>query len=682
MWVQMAFGQDAGVPTAIPTTVVTANSNEEFGAASTVRRSSIDAQLARSAPDALKFEPGVSVQQTSHGQASVFLRGLTGQQTVLMFDSIRLNTSTWRQGPNQYFFTVDNNSIESFDIYRGGASTRFGSDALGGVIVGNPVEQMTTPLPQWKGQLALKGTTADKELGAKGRISFSNSSLGFTGGMSGRVVSLLESSGPLPNVSVPRFLNDNRTQRGTGFKELTGDARLVIPLNAHLQALAAVYAYRQFDAPRTDRCPAPQAADDECLTIEEQFRTLSYVGLDGAFETVKFKTRISWQRQHEARKNVRPQSFVENFERDTVDTVGFHFSSQVQRNEFFKISIGTDAYVDSIDSAAFVSLADLNVVRKKSRGQYVAHSSAFTGGVFSDIGFNLNKKWSLATGARVGWAAAYSPGDSASDSLPLNASWPTWAAHALVAFAPISEIKMYVSADRSFRAPNLDDLTSRQQTGPGFQFENAMLIPETSTAFEIGFKFVSPRVQLNISGFQMILENTVSKSYREVSQCPPSDVSCLSSRFRLSLVNSPGLSSIRGVEFMAKLQIIEGLSARITGAYTFGNDAQQLPLSRIPPGNVTAELKWMPWKILSTSLIARGALEQNRLALTDTSDARIPLGGTAGYLVLDARASLKLFSKTQVYVVFENIFDSPYRIHGSSINGAGRGLLISVNQEI
>jgi len=36
------------------------------------------------------------VQQTAHAQASAYLRGLTGQQTVLVFDGVRLNTSTWR----------------------------------------------------------------------------------------------------------------------------------------------------------------------------------------------------------------------------------------------------------------------------------------------------------------------------------------------------------------------------------------------------------------------------------------------------------------------------------------------------------------------------------------------------------------------------------------------------------
>ena len=100
----------------------------------TVTREDLDRRQVRSSPDALRYEAGVFVQQTAHGQGSAFIRGLTGQQTLLLFDGIRLNNSTYRQGPNQYFFTLDSQTIQSIQVLRGGGSTRGGSDALGGVV--------------------------------------------------------------------------------------------------------------------------------------------------------------------------------------------------------------------------------------------------------------------------------------------------------------------------------------------------------------------------------------------------------------------------------------------------------------------------------------------------------------------------------------------------------------------
>ncbi|MCC7539780.1 MAG: TonB-dependent receptor plug domain-containing protein, partial [Deltaproteobacteria bacterium] len=112
---------------------------------SRVERSDLDERLSRSSPDALHYEPGVYVQQTAHGQGSAYIRGLTGQQTVIVFDDIRTNTSLYRQGPNQYFFTIDAATLDAIEVLRGSASVFYGSDALGGVLLAHPVEARRDP---------------------------------------------------------------------------------------------------------------------------------------------------------------------------------------------------------------------------------------------------------------------------------------------------------------------------------------------------------------------------------------------------------------------------------------------------------------------------------------------------------------------------------------------------------
>ncbi|MCK6693986.1 MAG: Plug domain-containing protein, partial [Thermoanaerobaculia bacterium] len=120
----------------------------------TIRR-----QQYRTAPEALQATPGVFVQKTNHGGGSPFLRGLTGNQTLLLIDGIRLSNATFRYGPNQYFNTLDVFSIERFEVLRGSGSVQYGSDALGGAIQAFSREAALQDKPRWRSEALWRGAT-------------------------------------------------------------------------------------------------------------------------------------------------------------------------------------------------------------------------------------------------------------------------------------------------------------------------------------------------------------------------------------------------------------------------------------------------------------------------------------------------------------------------------------------
>jgi iron complex outermembrane receptor protein/hemoglobin/transferrin/lactoferrin receptor protein len=303
---------------------------DEERATSSVSRRDIDRRLPRSAPDALRYEPGVFVQQSAHGQGSAFIRGLTGQQTLLLFDGIRMNNSTYRQGPNQYFFTLDPHTVRSIEVLRGGGSTRWGSDALGGVIDAHPIE----PSLVRRGfgvepKLSAKAATADSDRGGRFQTDASWATplgvdVGFVGGLGARRVGLLKGPPVLnPDATtdighlpwVPRYEEYDptlpfaeqptlRTQLGTGFDELTGDGRFVLRLSPEQRLTLAGYLYREYNAPRTDQCPPPTAPFDQCLTYAQQFRHLAYAAWDARLGRMVDEVRatFSWQQQHERRR--------------------------------------------------------------------------------------------------------------------------------------------------------------------------------------------------------------------------------------------------------------------------------------------------------------------------------------------------------------------------------------------
>ena len=217
-------------------------------ASSRVERQDIEERLPRSAPDALRYEPGVYVQQSAHGQGSPYIRGRTGQQTVVLFDGIRLNTSTWRQGPNQYFFTVDSAAVRSIEVTRGGASTLFGSDAIAGVIEARPLEptaRSRTPrawLPAGARICGWPRPTASAAVGR--RLDAAGSVRGWPcwQGWAHRRVGALRGGGAVRSPAtgeipmVPALEADGATQLGTGWDELTADARLSYQLAAGIAA--------------------------------------------------------------------------------------------------------------------------------------------------------------------------------------------------------------------------------------------------------------------------------------------------------------------------------------------------------------------------------------------------------------------------------------------------------------
>jgi len=104
------------------------------GAISVITQEEIRRRSLGTATDLLNEEPGIQVQKTTSGHGSPIIRGLTGYQTLILVDGVRLNNSTFRSGPNQYMATIDSGQIERMEVMRGYGSTLYGSSAMGGVI--------------------------------------------------------------------------------------------------------------------------------------------------------------------------------------------------------------------------------------------------------------------------------------------------------------------------------------------------------------------------------------------------------------------------------------------------------------------------------------------------------------------------------------------------------------------
>lgn len=670
-------------------------------AATVVSRRDLEERLPRSAPDALRYEPGVYVQQTAHGQGSPYVRGLTGQQTIMLFDGIRLNNSTFRQGPNQYFFTIDSRTIQKLEVLRGSASTRHGSDAMGGALLATPIDpSMQLGARKWQvhPRGMLRVGQADSEFGGRGQLDVSyKDKIGLFGGVGYRTVELLRAGGRLTSlndgkpVNSPLFETDGVTQKGTGFKELTADARLVWQAHDKVRLTLAYYDYRQFDAPRTDRCPPLTAPQNECLTYDEQFRTLIYTALDvvdGPAFAERLRFTVNYSNQHERRRFDRgAESTYRVIGRDNVYTGGTGLSARTREwgpagKLRFQVHYGLDLYHDTIRSKSWNIYTNVDILSPLSRGQYVDGSRYLTSGLWTEGRLKIYDRLELRAGGRGAYVTAHSPGDPDSRTAGVDRRWGTAVGSGGAALELRKGVRWLVNIDQGFRAPNLDDLTSRQQTGAGYQGENADLRSEKAVSYESGVKLDLSRVELALFGFQSNIQDMIARTPIDKAECPPGgETGCAGSRAAFQLTNLDGRSTIRGFDGVIRLLLPAGFGLRATLAYAWGegpNPVQgatptRIPLSRVPPLNGSVEASWRRAGFYLAAGL-RWARKQDRLAISDRSDDRIPIGGTPGFAVVDLRAGYRFQPHVLAALVLENLGDSPYRYHGSSVNGPGRSL--------
>jgi outer membrane cobalamin receptor len=87
-----------------------------------VTNKKINALQPKTSAEALREEPGISIQKTNHGGGSANIRGLSSNQILLMVDGVRLNNSTYRRGNHQYLTTVDYQMTAQMEIIKGPSS--------------------------------------------------------------------------------------------------------------------------------------------------------------------------------------------------------------------------------------------------------------------------------------------------------------------------------------------------------------------------------------------------------------------------------------------------------------------------------------------------------------------------------------------------------------------------------
>jgi outer membrane receptor protein involved in Fe transport len=623
----------------------------------------------RTTPEALATTPGIFVQKTNHGGGSPFVRGLTGNQTLLLVDGIRLSNATFRYGPNQYLNTVDPYSIDEIAVFKGEGSVGYGSDALGGTInvLTNNAQFEKERGRNWGGQASSFWRSQGMEKTAHGGFFFSGKKLAINAG------------GTLRKFGDLMGGDTTGAQSPSGYDEVAFDLKGKVRLGGKSSLTLAHQFFRQDDVPVYHKIRLENFARNH-ITLQQ--RQLSYA----RFEYIpnwgsglqKITATASLQRTDEERESQKNGSLTLRKESDQVRSLGTSVLAEFTVADWWRSTVGLETYHDLVGSTR----SDLDTgtgTATAKRGLYPDGATHLSNAVFCTNQWESGD-WNFTGGLRFNHFSIKVADENIGEA-HLTPSALVWNAGALRKLDRFNSA--FASFNTAFRAPNVDDLGSLGIVDFRYEVPTADLKPEKSYNMELGWRHNRETWGAETSVFRNELRDLITRVRVGTDSIAGYPV------YQKENVQE---GYIHGIETSIRTQFAKHFWLNGNLAWQYGqNVTDDEPLRRIPPlfGNVSLRYykSQMRFRGKWTGQSIGGYLEwlfaakQDRLAAGDKADNRIPKGGTPGWNVLNFYGFWTI-PKGKFNVTLRaglwNLFNADYRYHGSGVNGVGRSVTAGV----
>ncbi len=617
---------------------------------------------------------GVIAQETTVGQGSPMLRSLTGYQTVIQVDWVRLNNSTFRSGPNQYTATITPEIIDRAEVLLGSSSMLYGSGAMGGVvnfftkdITFNPLQERWEIHPRFLARY----TTATQERLGRLEVTGSNSQFGFSvsGGVryygdinAGRgydlhydnrkfeIVSGIPSGvrlydydevHELSKENIPdRWLIDS--EGPLSWKAYDGNAKIVYQLNPASTLNVSYQMWRQPKTPRYDKI-APQEFNE--FYFEPQNRDLVYVDYQTEPESGidQFRMTVSYHRQQEGRNEVKRGATSRTHRNDTVNTIGVSaqaVSSVLTRQ---RIVGGGEFYLDTLQSQTVRTDAAGNETVDKNLGRFINGSQFWDASLYLQDEITLHDRVKLTLGGRATFYQTHADlSIRAEDFEEFNEFDSSLTGSAGVVVGLTESLNLVGNVATAFRAPSLNDTTAVEVTNEGVTAPSPDLDPETSWTVEGGLKVKHSFFRGSLTLFHsrvngLVARRTVQEAYKE-GEIPQLHQDLINEYEGIDILvfDNVDEAQFQGVELAGFIPIdsawsVYGNAALLRGEVLLINSMEPDPekpwearTRREPPLNGVVGVQWEPIKTnYWVTLFVRAAAEQRRLNRSDIRDPRI-----------------------------------------------------------
>jgi len=643
-----------------------------------IDRDTLEERMSNNMFRALQNEVGITLQQTGNGQLSPFIRGLTGQQVLILIDGVRLNNSVLRAGPNQYAATIDPGMIDRIEVVRGAQSVLWGSDALGGAI--NIVTRGADPLRGNYSQVSFQ-----QYLGSADTSSYSRGNVeGWVGGTG------VFAGGSYLNTNDLDIGGGLGRQPATGYDHRAGDIKFSRMVSDTSMLTFAFQHFEQNHLARSDRFlpfvlgPAPNGSTgtQRPTYFDPQQRDLAYIRLQGVadldnsfYDTYSATMSYSLTKEgstvdrynSNAPASVPTRREIGEF---TDDMIGVNLAASKQLEDLGTLTYGADYFYEDIDSQR-VRIDNPTVpgaMPSVTDPQYPDDSIADRFGAFLNWDGQLTERLSANAGIRYeNLNLSATPNFNAVGLVHFDRTYQDWIGSIGLGYELTEELRLVGGMYEGFRAPTIDDLTANKtaiqnvQTVP--RLGDLDIQPEHTRTYEIGFKFDNDRIRFQVYEWWTDFRSVIGREFIGTDQF---------------LANQEAY--LNGTEAYGEYLLDPHWSLYGNFTYTYGqNQTTDEPFSRIPPTQGYVGLRWRDQELRSyfdiyTWLVRR----QDRYASANLGDVRFIPGGTPGYATLNLRAGTALghCQQHRLSISLENITDKYYRVLGSGVDGAGFNAIV------
>ena len=610
----------------------------------------------RTTPEALVGITGVFVQKTNHGGGSAFIRGLTGNQTLLMVDGIRFNNSTARFGPNQYLNTIDAYTVAKIEVARGTGSVQYGSDALGGVIQVFTKDPTFNTKKSFHTTIIGKAATSNMEYTGRVQVQYQSNKIAVLAGYS--------------NKNFGDLIGGDTTgkQTPTGYKEQAFDIKLKWKISQQAIITLAHQYLQQKDVPLFHRVALENFS---YYFFAPQQRQMSYAKIEVEGNT-KLVNKLSFTSS--LQKSVEKRSYQKNdannkfLEEDKVKTVGLTVDIQSIITNNWTTNSGVEYYYDKVNSnKQQIAITNNNITYQ--RGLYPNNASSTNFSIFNLHHVKINR-FQIEAGLRYN-SFAIKVFDTSTTFFNLGdvvVQPSSLVSNLAVLFSINKKQTVYSSFSTGYRTPNIDDMGTLGLVDFRYEVPAYNLKPEKNYTTEIGYRFYNKKIKSSIAFFYTHLSDLITRIQVANQQV---------GGYNIYTKQNSQASYLTGIEASFDYQFSQFLSLKTGASYAYGqNLSRNEPMRRIPPFNGRLLLSYTKskWQMNIENVFAG---KQARLAQGDKDDNRIPSGGTPSFTIINIYGVYN-FNKYVFRLSFQNILNKDYRTHGSGINGVGKSAYLSI----